>query len=283
MPEPPNSSSESVPMIEELPEPGQTTGPAFASAVFPGLGQLALGEGSKALVYFVLLAIWILLFFPPVQSPRYWKVWGNQELAGIALAFASTFQALRSRAGGRRPGHLVLLVALLPVSATTMVASHHFLTQAAGFRDYRINGTAMQPALRDKDTIMASLHEFRMRAPARGEIVLLKSPNTPGSIIIKRVIAEGGDTITGKNGQVLLNRQCLDEPYVVHTARPALQLMNFGPVTVPSHKFFVMGDNRDFSLDSRQSQFGLIEESAILGKAIYIVTPAHNGTGHELR
>ncbi|MFZ0692488.1 MAG: hypothetical protein WAM68_21825, partial [Acidobacteriaceae bacterium] len=57
-------------------QPKQSPGPAFASAVFPGLGQLALGEKRKVLVYFALLAIWIFLFFPPIQSPRNWSRWG---------------------------------------------------------------------------------------------------------------------------------------------------------------------------------------------------------------
>jgi signal peptidase I len=257
------------------PQPRQSPGPAFASAVFPGLGQLALGEKRKALVYFALLVFWIFLFFPPVQSPRNWTRWGNQELAGIILAIVSTWRALRSKAGGKRPAHFALLIALVPLAGLTMVVGHKLLTRAAGFRDYRVDGKAMQPALRDDDQVMVSLREFRSRVPAHGEVVVLQSPI---GIVIKRVIAEGGDTIAGKDGQIYLNGQVLDEPYVVHTSQSADQLANFGPVTIPPHKYFVMGDNRDFSWDSRLQNFGLIDEAAILGKALYIT-----GSGRGLR
>ena len=250
------------------------TGPAFASAVFPGLGQLALGEKRKALVYFSLLAIWIFLFFPPVQSPRNWSRWGNQEVAGIILAIVSTWQSLRSRARGKRPARFALLIALVPLAVISMVLGHKLLTRAAGFRDYRVNGKAMQPALRDEDQIMVSLHEFRSRVPAHGEVVILQSPV---GLVIKRVIAEGGDTIAGKDGRIYLNGRVLDEPYVVHTSQSADQLANFGPVTIPPHKYFVMGDNRNLSWDSRLQSFGLIDETAILGKALYIT-----GTGHKI-
>ncbi|MGB6159003.1 MAG: signal peptidase I [Acidobacteriaceae bacterium] len=255
-------------------QPKQSPGPAFASAVFPGLGQLALGEKRKVLVYFALLAIWIFLFFPPIQSPRNWSRWGNQEVAGIILAIVSTWQALRFRAGGKRPAHFALLIALVPLAGISMVLGHKLLTRAAGYRDYRVNGKAMQPALRDEDQVMVNLREFRSRVPAHGEVVILQSPI---GTVIKRVIAEGGDTIAGKDGQISLNGQVLDEPYVMQTSRSADRLVTFGPVTIPPHKYFVMGDNRNLSWDSRLQSFGLIDETAILGKALYIT-----GTGHKI-
>jgi signal peptidase I len=162
----------------------------------------------------------------------------------------------------------------VPLAGITMVLGHKLLTRAAGFRDYRVNGNAMQPALRDKDLVMVSLREFRGHVPAHGEVVILQSPI---GTVIKRVIAEGGDAIAGKDGQIYLNGQVLDEPYVVHTSQSASQLANFGPVTIPPHRYFVMGDNRDLSYDSRLPRFGLIDDTAILGKALYII-----GSGHGL-
>jgi signal peptidase I len=85
------------------------------------------------------------------------------------------------------------------------------------------------------------------------------------------------------HGNVSLNGTDLNESYVEHTGEPTDDLMNFGPLTIPPHKLFFMGDNRDLSLDSRMPEFGLIDESAVLGKALYIVTPAHDRSGEPLR
>jgi len=84
------------------------------------------------------------------------------------------------------------------------------------------------------------------------------------------------------HGNVALNGADLSENYVEHTGEVTGDLMNFGPVTIPAHKLFVMGDNRDISLDSRTAEFGLIDESAILGKALYIVAPGHDRSGERL-
>ncbi len=83
-------------------------------------------------------------------------------------------------------------------------------------------------------------------------------------------------------GAVSRNGRYLDEPYVEHIGDTTDQLMNFGPVTIPAHKLFVMEDNRDVSLDSRMPGFRLIDESAVLGKALYIITPAHDRSGERL-
>jgi signal peptidase I len=101
-------------------------------------------------------------------------------------------------------------------------------------------------------------------------------------ILVKRLIAKGGDTITSIHGDVSLNGVALNESYVQHTDDPTDELMNFGPLTIPPHKLFVMGDNRDISLDSRMPEFGLVDESAILGKPLYIITPAHDRSGERL-
>ncbi len=90
-------------------------------------------------------------------------------------------------------------------------------------------------------------------------------------LVIKRVVAIAGDTIEGKNQQIFVNRERQDEPYIQHKfkARAGNVLDTFGPITVPPGKFFVLGDNRDVSLDSRSPEFGLVDAQSIMGKPIY--------------
>jgi signal peptidase I len=276
-------SHETEAVVSSASPPRQTPGPAFASAIIPGLGQFALGEKRRGTIHFALLALWVLLFFPPVQSPRNWWVWGNQELFVIALAIVSTWQALRSKAGGKRRGHFALLIPLIPLAAITMAAAHHFLTRAAGFRDFKVPSSAMEPTIPQGCDVMADPTAYRHRSPADGEIVLVKSPIAPGVIHVKRVIAEGGDTISSGHGDISRNGSSLVERYVQHIGGAPDELMSFGPLQIPPHKLFVMGDNRDVSLDSRTPTFGLLDDSAAVGRVLYRFNCPHDEGGKRLQ
>jgi signal peptidase I len=108
--------------------------------------------------------------------------------------------------------------------------------------------------------------------PKRGDIIVFRYPEDPSRDFIKRVIAVEGDIIGGMNKKVVVNRQILDEPYVQHTDNSKIgsvdQRDNFGPFIVPKNKYFVMGDNRDQSYDSRF--WGYVDINDIKGKAFII-------------
>jgi signal peptidase I len=108
--------------------------------------------------------------------------------------------------------------------------------------------------------------------PKRGDIIVFRYPEDPSRDFIKRVIAVEGDIIGGMNKKVVVNRQILDEPYVQHTDNSKIggveQRDNFGPFIVPKNKYFVMGDNRDQSYDSRF--WGYVDINDIRGKAFII-------------
>lgn len=133
------------------------------------------------------------------------------------------------------------------------------------------------------DEFLADMHAYHHKYPQHGNIVLLMAPNEPGVIVVKRAVAIPGDTIRGIDGQVYLDGHVLDEPYVQHVGSAPEELMDFGPIRIPPHKLFVMGDNRDVSLDSRMGVFGLVDDSAVVGKALYIMRSAHDRTGKMLR
>jgi signal peptidase I len=118
----------------------------------------------------------------------------------------------------------------------------------------------------------------------RGDIVVFKYPDEPDRDFIKRVIGLPGETIELKNKKVLVNGQPLDEPYVHFLTPPSNDYQEvtsydvrerFGPVTVPADKYFVMGDNRDNSQDSRY--WGFLPRSYVKGKALLIYWSYESG------
>jgi signal peptidase I len=117
----------------------------------------------------------------------------------------------------------------------------------------------------------ATLIPFKM--PKRGDIIVFKFPEDPGKDFIKRVIAIGGDVIEGRDKKIYINSKLLNHDHGIHTdsriySRKIQPRDNFGPIRVPEDSFFVMGDNRDHSYDSRF--WGFVDMKAVKGKAFMI-------------
>lgn len=129
-----------------------------------------------------------------------------------------------------------------------------------------VKGSSMYPTLEDKDRLIVNKIEYLVGEPDYGEIVILKATQTKD--YVKRVIAKGGDTIEIKNQVVYLNGQALEEAYV--NPKP---YEDFALVTVPEGKYFVMGDNRANSSDSRYQSLGFVEEDAIIGHVFFRFWP----------
>ncbi len=110
--------------------------------------------------------------------------------------------------------------------------------------------------------------------PERKDIVVFKYPEDPKKDFIKRVIGVAGDTVEIKDKQLYVNGELQEnEPYAIHKDTRIIPVQftvrdNFGPVTVPAHSLFVMGDNRDNSHDSRF--WGFVDLKAVRGKAFVI-------------
>ena len=106
----------------------------------------------------------------------------------------------------------------------------------------------------------------------RGDILVFRSPEDPDRQLVKRVIAIPGDILEIREGDLHINGEKLDEPYVVHnlpsSLRPVAPVSDIGPIRIPSDSFFMMGDNRDNSRDSRY--FGLVRRPALIGKPLFI-------------
>lgn len=147
-----------------------------------------------------------------------------------------------------------------------------FLLLAFVFRIASVSGSSMVPTLSNGDSLIISNVKQEYN---HGDIVVISQPNKYNSNLIKRVIAVGGDVvdIDYNQGIVYVNGEELKEKYVnTPTTRILQDNMQF-PLTVPDGYVFVMGDNRNNSLDSRSKTIGFIDTRYIYGKAYYRVLP----------
>jgi signal peptidase I len=133
-------------------------------------------------------------------------------------------------------------------------------------------GSSMSLTLHDNDLLVASKISYKIHDPQRGDIIVFKPPNEDSRDFIKRVIALPGDKIRITNSVVYINGQVLHEPYLPEK----WTYNNNWPADgqdklVPADQYFVMGDNRNHSSDSRS--FGFVERDAILGKAEVRIWP----------
>jgi signal peptidase I len=138
----------------------------------------------------------------------------------------------------------------------------------------KVEGTSMLPRLHDGERIFVNkliyYDEYRWAPKVeRGDIVVFWYPNDPSKSYIKRVVGLPGDTVEVREGVVRLNGSDLDEKYLDHKYN--LSPKNQSPVYVQANYYFVMGDNRDNSFDSRS--WGLVPKKYIYGKALFRYWP----------
>jgi len=148
-----------------------------------------------------------------------------------------------------------------------------FLIRTFVVQAFKIPSGSMLPTLQIGDHILVNKLIYRFEKPSRGDIIVFKFPYGDGKDFIKRVIGLPGETIELRDKQVFINGQPLEETYAIHKdpqilTNPHSPRDNFGPVQVPEGQLFVMGDNRDQSMDSRF--WGFLDVGKIKGKAFII-------------
>ena len=138
------------------------------------------------------------------------------------------------------------------------------------FRIIQVDGSSMVPTLTNGDKLIVWGAGY---TPERGDVVIVDSYTTYGKPLVKRVIAKGGDTISidYETGTVTVNGEVLQEDYIAEPTYLGYDV-EF-PYTVPEGTVFVMGDNRNQSLDSRSTYVGCIDERDILGKVLVCFMP----------
>jgi signal peptidase I len=132
------------------------------------------------------------------------------------------------------------------------------------YQPVKVEGTSMMPGLEDQERIFVNKFVYRWEPIQRGDIVVFRYPRDISKSYIKRVIGVAGDRIRIENGQVFVNDEALDEDYVPNEYADA---RSYPEVTVPTGTYFVLGDHRTMSQDSRD--FGPVDERLIYGKAVF--------------
>lgn len=168
------------------------------------------------------------------------------------------------RFGSRTPRGTRLLLDVL-VGATLMVAVHLFLIQVSV-----VKGHSMEPCLHDGDRLVVDRVSYNLGEVGRGDVVVLRYPRNPAVDFVKRVVAVPGDRVAMRHGALLVNGQVADDYGCIQDVQDLPELI------VPGQHFFVLGDNRPISCDSRE--FGLVPGELLKGKVRVRFWPLANAT-----
>lgn len=174
---------------------------------------------------------------------------------------------------------------------TIVLALFIFLLVRSSLQNFKVEGQSMDPTLASGEFILVNklIYEtidlgpldavlpfvdfeddtrFILRGPNRGDIVVFVPPINPGSDFIKRIIAEPGEVIEIRRGRVFIDGKLLEEPYLQARGNDS-----YNACRVPEDHYFVMGDNRPNSSDSRRRDFGPIHSDRIVGLTSVIYWP----------
>jgi signal peptidase I len=167
---------------------------------------------------------------------------------------------------GKKSAGILLWVRDLAVAAVASVLIITFLYQPV-----RVEGTSMLPRLEDRDRLFINKFVYHFTAIDRGDVVVFHYPRDPEKSYIKRIIALPGDRFRVEHGRVFVNGKLVPEPYVPPEYRDTRSV---DEMILPPGDYFVMGDHRSISSDSRD--FGPVDRSLIYGKAIFVYWPTRD-------
>lgn len=147
-----------------------------------------------------------------------------------------------------------------------------FLIRTFIIQPFYIPSGSMYPNLQPNDKVLVNMFIYHFHEPSRGDIMVFHYPLDQQKDYIKRIIGLQNETVEVKNSQVYINGKLLEEPYLPQ----GLEYGDFGPFKVPPGNYFMMGDNRPDSQDSRY--WGALDKKLIIGKAMLIFWPLNRMT-----
>jgi len=153
------------------------------------------------------------------------------------------------------------------IAAVIVIPIRYYL-----FQPFFVRGQSMDPNFENGDYLIIDEISYRLKEPTRGEVVVFKFPYDISQRFIKRIIGLPGETIEISNGQIKIYKESL-EVEILNESEYLDDLMTIGNIKIElsENEYFVMGDNRDFSYDSRK--FGAITEDNIIGRVVFRAWP----------
>lgn len=242
------------------------------SLLEPGLGQIYNGQARKGIIILLLPLLLLPGLLLCLNSSKVLVYLGIYVISAVAYYIivavdaVSNARKLNSDYQIKKYNRIaiyigvVILSVLINISLTAFIRSNY--VQA-----FKIPAGSMEPTLLIGDHILVDRSQSA-RNPNRGDLIVFEYPEDPAKDFIKRVVAVGGDTVEIKDKQLLVNGKLAIEPYVAHKEANIFPASlnprdNFGPHTVPKDSYFVLGDNRDRSYDSRF--WGAVSKDKIKG------------------
>jgi signal peptidase I len=276
------------------------------SLLMPGLGQLYCGEIIKCLCVAGLITLFGLLGISALAldfqiSGKLVIMFQVLSLLFYGIGVFDAFLSARRIRGSyhlKDYNHWVAYILFYVVFSGSCVFSSLYLRDHL-LQPFRVPASTMFPAVWPGDRILAAKNAYLSRNPQAGDIVIFRNPEDRQVFFIKRVVALAGDSVEIRDGEVYINdvklkREAVAPPAVTPaqvsggkyfeesngnatyrillSENPAPEVGQFPRIVVPKNCCFVMGDNRDASLDSRE--FGAIPIVGIVGKASFIYAPA---------
>jgi signal peptidase I len=132
------------------------------------------------------------------------------------------------------------------------------------YQPVKVEGTSMMPTLQDQERVFINKFVYKLEPIERSDVIVFRYPRDPAKSYIKRVIAVAGDRVKIDDGVVYVNDHRLRETYVPEVYE---DVRSYPETVVPPHSYFVLGDHRNLSNDSRD--FGPVDEDFIYGKAVF--------------
>lgn len=275
----------------------------FLSFLVPGLGQVYNGQETKGLFFYILLSVWggflislvYYLLKPPI-TPMNIGIICIMALISMILWLLIIFESICTarrissdytlKRYNRWYIYLLLIVIIRLVDASV----ENVVIENTIVKAYKIPAGSMMPTLLIGDHFICDLSYYRSHNPERGDIVLFKWPMDESKDFVKRIIGIPGDTIQIMNDDIYINNEKLElkfvgkyklgqgkeaDMYQETLGNISYQVLDqnkgykdFGPITASEGEYFVMGDNRDNSSDSRY--WGMVKRHQIFGKPVFI-------------
>ncbi len=248
------------------------------SLIQPGLGQLYNGEIRKALIFYLLPLLFVPAGVLCIHAEFIRVFLATYLLLALAYYFYAIVDSIKTAKIFKyqyEPNKFnnvyvyigtYLLITIVSSSLSAVMKSN--FVQA-----FKMSSAAMEPTLLLGDHVLTDRSQSA-RKPNRGDLIVFEYPEDPTKDFIKRVVAVGGDTVEIRNKELLVNGKAVSEAYAVHNEAnmvPASENPrdNLSSRAIPEGEYFVMGDNRDRSYDSRF--WGSVPKSRVKGtvKSIY--------------